>query len=468
MFNCLFTELMAQDSSLTSPIDISSPATDRGGKTSMLSPAVRFSLVAFLVGILTGLTASALKWSIESVTKLLTSHLRVDGVDWPFLILPVIGILCAGIYQRYILKHDISHGADKVTDFVKSGKSNLPPYMIYAPFLASTITLGFGGSAGSEGPVATSGAAIGSNVARKLGMTPDEIRTMICIGAGAGIAGIFKSPIGGALFTIEVMAVSMSSSAIVSLIIATLTSALVAFICSGMAPDIAFPDIQYINIGSIAWGAAAGLVCGIYSCYYSFIMKKLSAFFQSFNNQWLRNISSGIVIAIGVFCFPSLYGEGYGVISKMLAGDPAAFLSRSVVWNEFGSYSVIFLMTLCVALYKVFATAATNCGGGVAGDFAPTLFAGAVVGFLFTSIMKWVGIDLPVADCVMLCMAGVMAGTIKAPLMAMFLSMEMAMSFRLFLPVAIVTGVSYCVRIVLMHEFDYFKLKHDSQSTTKQ
>lgn len=429
------------------------PAREIRKITEGKSGIISLILVALLTGFVTGIAAHLLKFGIATLSKGLTLAFDPSKMNLWLILLPVVGILLASIFQRYVIRMEIYHGEDRLCDDFMKNRCYLPVSLTYSPLLATTITLGFGGSAGSEGPIAYSGAAIGSNIAAWFRLSPAKVKTMMAIGAGAGIAGIFKAPVGGVLFTIGFHRLTMSSTAVVGLFAACLTSALTAFLMSGDSFDMLFANATDITLRMTPMLLLLGVFCGLYSIYYSAMLQKIKKLCYSIRNVWLRNLAAGLIIGLLVFLFPALYGEGYGVIGKLLSGDWSQIASGSF-FQETGSLlgdsagvAPLLLMALGIILAKSVATSATNSGGGVAGDFAPTLMAGSVAGFLFAAAINHLfGMNLPVADCVFLGMAGVMSGAIKAPLMSIFLVTETATTgYGLLLPVTVVAVTSYAV-----------------------
>lgn len=409
-------------------------------------------IIALITGIATGTAASLLKLCIASISRWLTALFDPGSMNLGLILLPLAGILLTGIYQRYVLHREIYHGVDRLSNDFRHNRCYLPVALTYSPLVAASVTLGFGGSAGSEGPIAYSGAAMGSNIASWFRLSPRDVRVMTAIGAGAGIAGIFKAPLGGALFTIEVLGISMSAISVISLIAACVISAITAYVLSGCTPDIPFHITAEISYGIFPPVLLFGIICGIYSAYYSKIMVTLKRFFSRIRNPWIKNSIAGLIIGILIFLFPPLYGEGYGFVAQLLDGDYTALTDGGVLSATFLSSTasvpaLLMLAALGMLACKAVATSSTNSGGGVAGDFAPTIMIGGVAGFLFAYAAGAIfGITLPVRAYVFMGMAGVLSGAIRAPLMAMFLITEMATSgYGQFMPVAVVATVSYLV-----------------------
>lgn len=412
-------------------------------------------VVAFIVGVGAGVGAFVLKTMIGWITHMLTDKLHAVGPNWLFLLIPVAGILLTGIYVRYILRDDITHGVSKLMADLKHHDYKLRPHLTYAPMIASSLTLGFGGSAGSEGPIAYAGAAMGSNAARLARFTPQMMMIMIGCGAGAGIAGIFKAPVGGFLFTLEVLRMELTTVSVLALFTACVVAGVTAYALSGFTPDLLYAGAGSFD-PSLTWiYILLGLFCGVYALYYSNVMKRMQGLYNRVTNPWLKNLAGGAVLALSLFLFPALYGEGYGVMGQILAGDHSAIVAASPLAALDGSGTLLIMIAAGMLLVKAFATSASNSAGGVAGDFAPTLFAGAVAGLLFSLFAERVcGVSLPVSHFVFVAMAGAMAGIVRAPFMALFLVVEMTGCLSLFLPALIVTAVSFgTVRLATRADF---------------
>ena len=269
------------------------------------------------------------------------------------------------------------------------------------------------------------------------------LRILVGCGAGAGIAGIFKAPVGGALFAIEVIGVEFTTMSVMALAACCVAAWFSSYVCSGMTLDVPMHVVRQFDAGLIPMALMLGLFCGVYSLYYNFLMDKAEHAIGKVHNPWFKNVTSGLMIGLCLFLFPALYGEGYGVVGGLINGNDGGLLSRSL----FTGVNSIWLPVVILAgilLVKSFACGMTNAGGGVGGDFAPTLFAGCMAGMLFASVCNMAfGCSLPVADFALFGMAGVMAGTIQAPLMAMFLTVEMTGDFGMFFPLMLTALISF-------------------------
>lgn len=408
-----------------------------------LPPSISLFVLAALVGLLAGISACVLKETIKWMSLMLVSQFHKHGVNWALLAIPLAGILLTVALQRYGLKRNIAHGLDKIGDMVRQGHYNIPATYTYGPVLASTLTLGFGGSAGAEGPIASTGAALASQLGRWVKLPPRLMMTIIGCGAGAGIAGIFKAPVGGMMFTLEVMGMELTTVAVIALTIACVIGGMTSYGMTGFTLDVPLTHPQYFDPHMSGWIIVLGGLCGIYSIYYSHIALLTQRLLTLGRSPWIKALISGGILSGLVFIFPSLYGEGYGIMAKLIDGNLSAITEYSF-WHMDGSQ--VLLICGGVAAVKSLASTATNSGGGVAGDFAPTLFAGCMAGLFFGGMLNQLfDLTLPLGNCALIAMAGTMAGTIKAPLMAMFIVVEMTGYYGMMFPVAVCSVVSYAI-----------------------
>lgn len=417
-------------------------------------------IVATLTGLLAGTGAFVLKHLVAAVSHFMTAGLRPMSGNPELLLIPVAGIVLTGIFCRYVLRMHLAHGVRQLMADLSRKVYRLRAVLTVSPILASTITLGFGGSAGSEGPIAYAGAAIGSNMGRLCRFSPRMMMIIVGCGAGAGIAGIFKSPLGGALFTLEVLRMPLSTVSVLVLLVGAVTASMTAYALSGCSLDIPFDQSLAFDSSLLPFIVLLGIFCGIYSLYYSYIMKSVGNWLGHLSNPWIKNLAGGIMLAVLIFLFPVLYGEGYETIGRVIDGDFSTLLGDSIFAGRGGAWTLI-LFSGGALVVKCFATSATNNGGGVSGDFAPTLFAGCMAGFFFASLLNELfGLDLPPAHFAYFAMAGVMAGAIRAPLMAIFLTCEMGAAYAFFLPLMLTAAISFGI-VRLVTADSYFSHRQD-------
>lgn len=410
------------------------------------------AVVAIAVGCVAGLGAALLKDLINYTSDLVMRIFPADQYNYLLLVLPLLGIVLCGLYCRYVVKDNLEFGSERIHENLVNKNYNLKPHIAYSPMVACSLTIGFGGSAGSEGPIAYAGAGIGSNMARLFRLSPDYQSLLIIIGAAAGIAGIFKAPVGGAMFALEVLAMPMTTVTVAALMFSCLASACIAYALSGFTIDISFMPKNFFDPGMIFGVIALGIVCSLYSMYYSQLLARTEKWFTSMSNPWVKNVVSGVLVGVLVFIAPVLFGEGYGVLDHIINGVDTDVMRDTILLNAKGPWVLLSFVTF-VFLAKPIATGATNSGGGVGGDFAPTLFAGCMVGLAFAYFSNhYLGTHFEVANFALFGMAGVMAGIIQAPLMAIFLTLEMVGDFAMFFPLTICALISFAsVRLLHRH-----------------
>lgn len=403
-------------------------------------------ILSLIVGILAGLAAMVLKWLIHLISGTLTADINEAQGNFLYIIYPVIGILLACWYVRYVVRDNISHGVTRVLYSISQNKSRLKPHNMYTSVVASSITIGFGGSVGAEGPIVYTGAAIGSNLGQAFRLSPRVLMILVGCGAAAGIAGIFKAPIAGMLFTLEVLMLDLTTVTVMPLLMASISAASIAYIFTGYDLEFFFVQSEPFVTARIPFFVGLGLFCGLVSLYFTKVMMMMESFFKKhLSSQWKKTLFGGAVLASLVFLFPPLYGEGYGSINSLLNGDPSSIVDGSIFYDDRGSVTLIIVYIGLIIALKGFATSATNGAGGVGGTFAPSLYVGCMAGFFFAYLLNnlFPGLDLSVKNFALMGMAGVMSGVMHAPLMGIFLTAEMTGGYELFLPLLIVSAISY-------------------------
>lgn len=402
-------------------------------------------ILALVVGIICGLAALLLKWFIHVISHALTANVITDTANWSYLVFPVIGIVIVTIYVSYVVRDNISHGVTRVLFAISQRKSRLKRHNMYTSLLASSVTIGFGGSVGAEGPIVCTGAAIGSNIGQAFRLSPRVLMLLVGCGAAAGIAGIFRAPIAGMLFTLEVLMIDLTGTTVMPLLIASISGATVAYVAEGYTAEFFFTQSEDWLVSRIPWTILLGVFCGFVSLYFTRVMFFMERFFGRIKRKSLKLVTGGAILAVLIFLFPPLYGEGYSSINQLLDGDVSSIVAGTFFYVDRDSGLFLTIYIALIVLMKVFATSSTNGAGGVGGTFAPSLYVGAMAGFLFAFALNHFELAGTVSskNFALLGMAGVMSGVMHAPLMAIFLTAEMTGGYDLFLPLLIVSAISY-------------------------
>ena len=401
--------------------------------------------VCFLVGILTALAAWLLKTAIHFFQVFLTENFSHANMNFSYLLFPIVGILLAGLYVKYIVKDDISHGVTKILFSISQRKSRIKQHNMHSSLVASSITIGFGGSVGAEAPIVLTGSAIGSNLGRFFKLEQHSLMILVGCGAAGAIAGIFKAPIAGILFVIEVLLLDLTMSSILPLLVTAVTATTVSYLLTGMGAMFAYSQVEPFMLNRIPYVILLGILCGFISLYVIRAMSWCEGIFHKLSH-WKKFLLGGTLLSILIFLFPPLFGEGYNTINTLLAGGDSfrSLTNESFFYNMESRWTIVVFLVL-VILFKVFATSATNGGGGTGGVFAPTLFLGCIAGFIYSYALNEMGYTtyLPQENFALMGMAGVMAGVMHAPLTGTFLIAELTGGYDLFLPLMIVSLVSY-------------------------
>ena len=403
-------------------------------------------IMSFVVGVLSGLAAVILKKLVEWIQEGLSDSFA-DSLGAAFyIVIPGIGMLLAMLFCRFVIKDGIGHGVTKVLQAVSKNESRIRPHNMWSSVAASSVTIGFGGSVGAEAPIVYTGAAIGSNFARYMGMSYRNMTILLGCGAAAAVAGIFKAPLAGVLFVLEILLFNISMTSMMPLLISTVSATVISYIFLGQ--DTPFQcTLTPFDLRNIPFYIILGLFCGGCSIYFIRTTLWLEDKIGRMKNPYLKWVLCAMGLGILIFLFPPLYGEGYGSLGALLNGTelsldgqtPLAFMTDSV-W----AVPVFFLLIL---ILKVFSMTLTNAGGGVGGTFGPTLFIGAIAGFVvarsFNLALSGTSLTVPEQNFVLVGMAGLMAGVMQAPMTAIFLIAEISGGYDLFLPLILTATIAF-------------------------
>ena len=403
--------------------------------------------LAFLVGFFSAIAAFVLHWVINQIAALLTSSFDKTGANWLYLVYPVVGIFFTSLFVRYIVKDNISHGITRILYAISSKRSRLRGHNCWSSVVASGITIGFGGSVGAEAPIVLTGSAIGSNLGKLFHMDNKTLMLLVGCGAAGAISGIFKAPIAGLVFTLEVLMIDLTMASLLPILVSCVTATCFTYIFRGSTSLFSFYlDIEW-PVERVPANILLGVFCGLVSLYFIRTMTFCENIFAKFKDKpYMKLLLGGSVLSLLIFLFPSLFGEGYRSINLLLNGKTQADWDGVMSNSLFaGETNMLVVYVALVILFKVFATSATNGGGGCGGTFAPSLFIGCFSGFLFARLWNIynIGVYLPEKNFALLGMAGVMSGVMHAPLTGIFLIAETTGGYNLLVPLMIVSVCSY-------------------------
>ena len=403
-------------------------------------------LLSFFVGIFTSILAYLLKQFISWIASLLTAGFDATGSNWLFLVYPVVGIFLTALFIKYVVNDDIGHGVTKILYAISRRQGHIRRHNCWSSVIASGITIGFGGSVGAESPIVLTGSAIGSNLGRLFKVDHKTLMLLIGCGASGAIAGIFKAPIAGVVFTLEVLMIDLTMASLLPLLVSSITALVMMYIFTGTSAEFSFTLDNAFAVERIPTSILLGIFCGLVSLYFTRAMNFCEDVFRQFSNMYVKLLLGGSVLSVLIYVFPPLYGEGYGMISLLLEGtsmqDWQAVMNNSMFY---GDQNMLLIYLGLIVLFKVFASSATNGGGGCGGIFAPCLFLGCISGFIFSRVwnINQLGVYVPEKNYALLGMAGVMSGVMHAPLTSIFLIAELTGGYNLFVPLMIVSLVSY-------------------------
>ena len=409
-------------------------------------------ILALLIGFFAAVAAFSLHWIINQIVSLLTSSFDRTHANWLYLVYPVVGIYLTSLFVRYVVKDNISHGITRILYAISTNKSRLKSHNCWSSVIASAITIGFGGSVGAEAPIVLTGSAIGSNLGQIFHLDRKMLMTLVGCGAAGAIAGIFKAPIAGLVFTLEVLMIDMTMSALLPILVSCVTATCFTYIFSGDASLFTFHLDSVWSVERIPACILLGISCGLVSLYFIRMMGACEDVFARFKDRpYVKLAIGGTVLSLLIFLFPALYGEGYISINLLLNGRTEADWNQILNNSLFSGQGSMLIPYIALVLFtKVMATSATNGGGGCGGTFAPSLFIGCFTGFLFSRLwnMNEIGVYIPEKNFSLLGMAGVMSGVMHAPLTGIFLIAELTGGYSMFMPLMIVSVCAYLTIII--------------------
>ena len=415
--------------------------------TKRLSERQMLAILAVVVGIFAGLGTYLFEVLLHLIKAALVNWFDTDTFHFLYLIYPAIGIVLATLFVRYIVKDNISEGVTRVLYAMSRRGSHIAGHNCWTSVVGGAMTIGFGGSVGPEAPIVLTGAAIGSNVGKLAKLNYKNITLLLCCGAGAAVAAIFKAPITGVVFVLEILMLDITSTSIIPLLISSVTATTLALVLRGFDPiiSVTLTDSDAFKINQIPLFLLLGGLCGAVSFYFTSVNSKVGKAIKSIKSQYKRWAIGGIILGILIFIFPPLYGEGYEAFTSLMRGDKLTIFENSLFYEFRETDWVVLLYIIAIVVFKVIAMATTNAAGGVGGTFAPSLFVGAFTGAAVALICNMLGWDISIATFTLVGMAGVMSGVMKAPLTAIFLIAELSNGYGLFIPLMIVSCIAFAV-----------------------
>lgn len=428
--------------------------------TKRLNERQVLAILAVFVGALAGLGTYLFEILLYAIKGCLVNWFDVDTYHFLYFLYPALGIIIATLFVKYIVKDNISEGVTRVLYAMSSKGSRIAGHNCWTSIVGGATTIGFGGSVGPEAPIVLTGAAIGSNVGKLARLNYRNITLLLCCGAGAALAAIFKAPITGVVFVLEILMLDITSASVIPLLISSITATTIALVLRGFDPIIAVSlmEADAFQIGQIPLFIVLGVLCGLMAYYFTQVNAAVGNKIRNISNQYHRWIAGGVILGVLIFIFPPLYGEGYEAFVSLMHGDKTAIFENSLFYAFKDTGWVVLLYVLAVMFFKVVAMAATNAAGGVGGTFAPSLFVGAFTGAalaIFCNMIFGWHVSLPAFTLVG--MAGVMAGVMNAPLTSIFLIAELSNGYGLFIPLMIVACISFAVDYYLNPDSIYTK-----------
>ncbi|MBF1402777.1 MAG: chloride channel protein [Prevotella histicola] len=416
-------------------------------------------VLAFMVGFLASLAAYVLHFIIHEIKDLITSGFQVATINWLYLLYPVIGIWLTSLFVKYVVRDNISHGITRVLYAISTKQSRLKGHNTWSSIVASAITIGFGGSVGAEAPIVLTGSAIGSNLGKIFHLDNRTLMLLVGCGATAAVSGIFKAPIAGLVFTLEILMVDLTMASLLPILLSSVTATCFSYFFTGGSAMYDFKMDYLWSLERVPATILLGIACGFLSLYFMRLMSWCENGYGKLSKYpYLKLLTGGVVLSSLIFLFPSLYGEGYDSLGLFIEGKTLTDWMQVMSGSMFaGQTKYLVLYVGLVMMTKVFATSATNGAGGCGGTFAPSLFIGGFGGFFFARLwnIEQLGVYIPEKNFTLYGMAAVMAAVMHAPLTGIFLIAELTGGYQLFIPLIIVTISSYLTINIFEHHSIY-------------
>lgn len=417
-------------------------------------------ILAVVVGICAGLATYLFEVLLYAIKNGLTNWFPVDSAHFLYLIYPIVGVILATLFVKYIVRDNIAEGVTRVLYAMSQRDSHIARHNCWTSVVGGAATIGFGGSVGPEAPIVLTGAAIGSNIGRLVRLNYKHLTLLLCCGAGAALAAIFKAPITGVVFVLEILMLDITAGSVIPLVIASVTATTMAFMLRGFDPILAvvLAPSDAFELWQIPLYMLLGISCGLMSWYFTSMNSCIGGIFRKFDKQYKKWLLGGAILGVLIFVFPPLYGEGYEGLTTLMHGKAEELFNNSLFYRFSHIEWAVILFIVATMLFKTVAMAATTAAGGVGGTFAPSLFVGGFTGatlaLICNALFHW---NVPIVSFTLVGMAGVMSGVMNAPLTSIFLIAELSSGYGLFIPLMITACISFTVDYYLNPDSIYTK-----------
>ncbi len=411
-----------------------------------LKPRSGYYLLVFLsmlTGFLAGIAAAIIKHSVKFIENMIDRGIPDNVTNYLYFIYPFIGIALAVLFMHFILRQPVNHGIPSLLYAISKNSGYMKPHNLYSSIVTSALTVGFGGSVGLEGPTVATGGAIGATLGNFFKLDYRERILLLGAAAAGAMSAIFKAPMAGVVFALEVIMIDLTTLSIIPILLASATASFTSFLLMGTNVLYPFELQDMFHLDQVPYFIFLGVLTGLVAVYFTNMYIWIEEFFHSLPNKWVRLLVGGAILGVLIYLFPALYGEGYYTINSALHGDYSYLFNNSIFYNLQGNFGVVILLILALVLLKVVATATTFGAGGIGGIFAPTLFMGANTGLLIALIFNFLGYDISTSNSALVAMSGTIAGVLLAPLTGVFLISEITHGYELLMPLLITSTISY-------------------------
>ncbi len=405
-------------------------------------------ILSISIGLLSGLGAVALKNLTHYIQQLLEGEFIKDIHHAFYFIFPIIGLLLALLAVKYIVRKKVGHGIPSTLYAISKLKGIMPRHQMWASLITAPLTVGFGGSVGLEGPTVATGSALGSNFARLFHLNQTTRTLLIGCAAAGAMSSIFKAPIAAIIFAVEIFSLELTIASMIPLLLASVSAILTSYFFFGNDVILHFDIQDKFELNSVLFYVLLGVTSAATSIYFSKMYFGIDNFFKQFSSPYKRLLIGGVLIGVIVYFIPPLFGEGFETINNILKGNITEVITNNIFQIAIDNVWVIIALLVGLVIFKVIAMSFTFGAGGVGGVFAPTLFTGSISGYILAMIINYSNLfsnQLSATNFAMVGMAGLMAGVLQAPLTAIFLIAEITGGYKLFIPLMIVSSISFLI-----------------------